>query len=119
MFPLLLIYSSFGHLSDMRSLLLAILVSHLLTLSAGDNPCAVTSLDNCYNNVGFECGTDITTGDDVQPATSICCYDVFEGTELVGSGVVVCGTNGVYFPVPCERPLLCHTNFSACSHTCG
>lgn len=94
------------------------IVSHLLALATSDNPCAVTSQSNCFNNVGFECGTD-PSGDEVQPGEDICCYDQFnDDGELIETGIVQCGQKGVYFAIPCERPLECHTDFEACSHTC-
>jgi hypothetical protein len=102
----------------MRSLQLAIVVSHLLALATSFGPCAITDQTNCFNNVGFECGED-QSGDEVTPGQDICCYDAYDSDgELVETGMVQCGDDGVYFALPCVKPLECHTDFSTCEHEC-
>lgn len=84
-----------------------------------DNPCAITTLDNCADNVGYDCTEGDINDNPIEVGQDICCWDSFdEQGDQVGSGMVECGVDGLFFAVSCEPPLKCKTDFNSCTHQC-
>jgi len=109
--------------SRMRSQLVMLLVFHVVSpaVMASKN-CVVTSLTNCYDNVGNDCtkDKDPITNKPLSDGEVICCYEYTSGSSVTGGGFVYCdlSNGGRYVAQDCQAGAICVTDFSTCLHEC-